>query len=335
MDYQALEPTISSSIGVEPVSFNNNSNVSFFTSSSFLYALFFVVIVVAASYRYALAGMLRIQATEEGIRKSKEEFTRVTYGLLGVFGLWLILATVNKDMLTGDVGLGALKSTITSAGGGYIPGQTPVTPPTTNPTTPQNTEKCLSENETKSALSSSVGICGNTRCTTFVGCNYKQYDSIIIEEAKRANINPNLIRVIMCKESRGKKDVQNSKNNNGTYDCGLMQINQNKPCDEASYNVTNNIRAGATLIKSKLSAVSGGVTYPGIPVEAKMFASYACCGGGINPNSESNDCTTSSGYPFTPPKWACPKNPGPTNANMCFVRQDVCGALACLKELDS
>ncbi|MBP6948462.1 MAG: hypothetical protein KBC41_01235 [Candidatus Pacebacteria bacterium] len=137
ISYTALESDFIRSVGAEAPTFSDGTSPSFFTSSSFLYALFFVVIVVAASYRYALAGMLRIQATEEGIRKSKEEFTRVTYGLLGVFGLWLILATVNKDMLTGDVGLGALKSTITSAGGGYIPGQTPVTPPVTPPNDPE------------------------------------------------------------------------------------------------------------------------------------------------------------------------------------------------------
>jgi hypothetical protein len=110
VSYTPLEGNIIQSVGGNTQNITSIDNPSFFSSTSFLYTLAFVIIVVTASFRYAYAGMLRIQATEKGIKDSKEEFKRVTYGLLGVFGLWLVLFTINKDMLTGDVNLDQFKA---------------------------------------------------------------------------------------------------------------------------------------------------------------------------------------------------------------------------------
>ena len=90
---------------------------SFFATSTFIYTLLFVAIVVAAFYRYTLAGIWRMEASSTGIKKSNDELKRVSLGLLGVFTLFLILFTVNKGMLTGDVGLGALKTGNSAATG--------------------------------------------------------------------------------------------------------------------------------------------------------------------------------------------------------------------------
>ena len=109
ISYTPLEGGFINSISGNVTDITSIGGTSFFASTSFIYTLAFVVIIVAASFRYAYAGTLRLPGSEEGIRKSKEEFRRVTYGLLGVLGLWLILATVNKDMLTGNVSLGALR----------------------------------------------------------------------------------------------------------------------------------------------------------------------------------------------------------------------------------
>jgi hypothetical protein len=287
--------------------------------------------------------MLRIQASEKGIKDSKEEFTRVTYGLLGVLGLWLILFTVNKDMLMGGVDLGGLRSVkggVSTAQNSNIGNQNGTSGnTTTSPSAGQNSTsippgKCLSISDTKTALTAG-NICDSAKCSTFTGCTLTPYESIIQDEAKIAGIDPNIIKVIICKESRGKPNVQNSGNVNGTYDCGLMQVNQSGACTTDSYDIRSNIHAGATLVKLKLAQNSGGITYPGIPQIAKMFAAYGCCGTEGNPNNESHDCTPATGYPFTPPKWACPENPGPSATNMCSVRADVCGAIACLKMLGS
>ena len=154
--YKLLEPGIAESIGGNSISFDTANTTSLFTSSSFLYTFAFVVIIVTASFRYALAGMLRMQASEEGIRKSKEEFKRVTYGLLGVLGLWLILFTVNKDMLTGDVTLKGLElKKITQTTVSVVPGtvNTPTTPGTVVP----GTQTTASETTNRTRLTE-VGV---------------------------------------------------------------------------------------------------------------------------------------------------------------------------------
>ena len=155
--YVPLEGGILSSIGGKQASFDTAATPSFFASTSFLYTFSFVIILAAASFMYAHAGVLRMQANEEGLRKSKEEFARVTYGLLGVLGLWLILFTVNKDMLTGDVTLSALKIT-TGASSSSNTTTKPTTP--TNPTNPTSgshtyTDRVASHNSVVARLAPS------------------------------------------------------------------------------------------------------------------------------------------------------------------------------------
>jgi hypothetical protein len=109
VSYTPLEPNSLTDVGVKAPTFAVGSTPSFFATSSFLYALCFVAIVVGAFYRYVFAGILRVQANEAGIRQSNEIIKKVTLGLLGVFSLFIILFTVNKGLVTGDVGLGDLK----------------------------------------------------------------------------------------------------------------------------------------------------------------------------------------------------------------------------------
>ena len=107
--YTSLEPELSRAIeGKNPLSFNA-TDPSFYTSVSFLWSLFYVVIIVAASYRYVLAGLYRMEASTSGIQKSDKEFKRVTWGLVLVLLLWVLIYTINPDMLKGDVGLGDLR----------------------------------------------------------------------------------------------------------------------------------------------------------------------------------------------------------------------------------
>ena len=112
--YVPLEGNFTGAVGVKAPSFSGDTP-SLFTSTSFLYTLFFVIIILTASSRYLIASLWRMEGTTGSIKKSNDEFKRVTIGLLGVLSLWLILSTVNKDMLTGDVGLGAFKATPSSA----------------------------------------------------------------------------------------------------------------------------------------------------------------------------------------------------------------------------
>ena len=105
----------------------NGTTVSFFDSSSFIYMLLFSAIIGAAFYEYILVGVYRMEASESGIRKSNETFKRTTLGLLGVFALFLIIFTLNKGLLTGDVGLTSIKSA-----------PVPATTPSSNTNTPTN-----------------------------------------------------------------------------------------------------------------------------------------------------------------------------------------------------
>ena len=117
MEYKLLEPSIASSIGIQTPRFEGGT-ASLFTSTSFLYMLFFVAIIVVAAFKYTEAGVRRMEASERGIKYSNEIFKKTTLGLLGVFSLWLILSTINKDLLTGNVGLEKLRTSGISAGGG-------------------------------------------------------------------------------------------------------------------------------------------------------------------------------------------------------------------------
>jgi len=108
--YLQLEPSSFSDLGLSNVPGFNSSNLSFYDTSSFIYTLFFIAIIGAAFYEYVLVGVYRMEASESGIRKSNETFRRTTLGLLGVFSLFLIIFTLNKSLLTGNVGLGKLKA---------------------------------------------------------------------------------------------------------------------------------------------------------------------------------------------------------------------------------
>jgi hypothetical protein len=134
----------------------------------------------------------------------------------------------------------------------------------------------------------------------------------------------------MCKESRAQVNAAGN-NPNGTFDCGLMQINQPTPCDATILNPAENIRRGVALMKEKIRLTSQ--TYQNIPAETGPFSSYNCCANGTVPNAPSADCTTANGFPFAIPKWACPINPGESSSNMCTVKNYACELSVCMKQL--
>ena len=113
--YTALEQDYLNKIADKPISFDVST--SFGDVSIFLFTTFFAVIVAAAFGKYVMAGVYRIQASEAGIRKSNETIKRVTLGLLGVFGLFLVLYTVNRGFLESDINLDGLR-----IGGGVVSG---------------------------------------------------------------------------------------------------------------------------------------------------------------------------------------------------------------------
>jgi hypothetical protein len=314
--YTSLEPAFTQTFTQDgqAVGFSTDAAVSLFASTSFLYTLGIMLSVVAAGVMYARAGVWRMEASERGVKKSNEEIKRTTLGLLGVLSLFVIIYTFNRDLLTGNVGLDGLRA-----------GTSAYTPPSNS--APRT---CDTPSYVISQLSSPGGICANTACTALSGCSYQQYLPIIRSEASRQGVDENLVIAIMCTESRGVADARN-QNPNGSYDCGLMQINQTGSCSPSSLDPASNIAAGVTHLKRVIS--SAGQVYQNIPQTAGVAATYNCCANGTVPNAPSADCTTSSGFPFSVPKWACPINPGEGQFNMCTVKSYGCGVNACVWQL--
>jgi hypothetical protein len=327
--YESLEPSFSQSLGLgKGVSFSTDAPVSLFTTTSFLYSLAIMISVVAAGFIYARAGLWRMQASEAGVRKSNEEIKRATLGLLGVLSLFVILYTFNRGLLSGEVGFKDLRvGGYTSGGGGDFggAGATGEIPRSTG-----TSVSCESPQATISKLTAPGGICGGTQCTILSGCNYQKYLPTIKQEASRVGVDYKLVIAIMCRESRASPIAQR-KNTDGTFDCGLMQVNQKTACDASALEPSSNIARGAELLKR--SVRSANQLYQNIPVEAGIAATYNCCSNGTVPNATSVDCTAQAGFPFPIPKWACPINPGEGKFNMCFVKGYSCEVSACLKQL--
>lgn len=319
--YTSLEPSYKELFGAP--SFDTSQVASLFTSTSFLYSMGIMLCVVAAGIMYMRAGAIRMQASERAVTKSNEEIKRVTIGLVGVLSLFVIIYTFNKDLLTGEVGLKELAASRVMGSTGAL---------TSNPGTSGTSVSCANPQSVISSLSSQGGICSGARCTVLSGCNYTQYESIIRSEAQKAGVKESVVIALMCKESRAQRSAQN-RNPNGTYDCGLMQVNQSGPCGSDVLDPATNISRGVALIKQKMTAASQ--VYPNIPSISGMLASYNCCANGTVPNAPSADCTQAAGFPYTIPKWACPINPGEGQFNMCTVKNYVCELNACIGELES
>jgi hypothetical protein len=326
--YTSLEPAFSQTFtqNGQAVGFSTDAAVSLFASTSFLYTLGIMLSVVAAGVMYARAGVYRMQASEKGVRKSNEEIKRTTLGLLGVLSLFVIIYTFNRDLLTGDVTLGELRAGTAAPSGGL----STVVPSTYTPPSNTASRTCDAPTYVISQLSSPNGICANTSCTVLSGCAYQQYLPIIRSEASRQGVDENLVIAIMCTESRGLATAKN-QNPNGSYDCGLMQINRTGTCDPSSFDPASNIAAGVAHLKRVIA--SAGQIYQNIPQTAGIAATYNCCANGTVPNAPSADCTPSAGFPFTIPKWACPINPGEGQYNMCTVKSYGCGVTACVRQL--
>jgi hypothetical protein len=324
LKYQPLEKDLTSSLATIP---SLEGGTSLLGVSTYIYTLFFVAIICAAFYRYVLAGIWRMEASESGVKKSNDAIKKTTLGLLGVFGLFLILFTVNKGMLTGDVGLEGLKS------GSVVSGGSQSTTGAGDQTRSSGTSKSCALPATIISNLESGNVCAGTSCSSLSGCNYSKYLPIIQEESSKFGVSYKSVVALMCKESSGNPAAQN-QNPNGTYDCGLMQINQKGVCDTTVTDaaIRSNIAEGINRLQQKINMTSR--VYPNVPAEGGAFASYNCCANGTIPNDPSDDCKAgSSGFTQTIPKWACPINPGDGQFNMCGVKAYTCEVIACASQV--
>ncbi|MFA5132262.1 MAG: hypothetical protein WC444_02970 [Candidatus Paceibacterota bacterium] len=321
--YQNLEPSIVSQITGAAVSPTTQITGSFLATSKFLYTLLFVAIVAAAFYRYALAGIWRMAASEKYVKMSNEEFKRVTVGLLGVFSMFIVIYTFNKDLLNGDVGLAVLKTEGVKGGAMVTGGAAGTGGVAATGAVPAATVQ-----STLSSLSSG-NVCGAATCSALSGCNYTRYLPLLKTAAANNGVDVKMLIVLLCKENRSLDVNADHVNDNQSHDCGLMQINQPGACSGSILDPATNISRGAQLLAGKM----GAQTYGNVPAPASVFAAYNCCGTvGMNSNDPSADCNTSTGFTSAIPKWACPINPGPSATNMTFVKNYACEANACLSD---
>ncbi len=314
-----LDPDFASTLGQQVYGFTaGQAGVGLLGIASFLMFLFLLADGGAAIIRilYAIGlSSVSLEPSSATISTSKKIIRTTLLSLLGSFSLVLIMLAVNPDVVTGDVDL----TGITSANSQRI-GLNAGT---------LSSPACADEAKLKMSLSSGGGVCGQIQCTALIGCDMT-YKPDIIKEANRQGVDPALALAIMCQESKGKKSPKpNINTSSGTVDCGLMQINKpGSTCSPEDEDVPTNISKGIAQIRQKFSQITQ--TYPTISREMLVLASYNCCGTEGSPNQASKDCTPASGFPFTLPRWACPINPGPSQTNMCFVRNYVCNISNCL-----
>jgi hypothetical protein len=151
--------------------------VTLFSSTSFLWSAGIMISVVAAGFMYMRAGIIRMQASEAGVRKSNAEIKRVTLGLLGVLSLFVILYTFNKGLLRGDVGLEGLKANSVNTGSVTGEGTSPSTtagtgsvpPPATTDGSEAVNRKIL--NDAGITINKDPCVGSNTSCTNVGGIN--------------------------------------------------------------------------------------------------------------------------------------------------------------------
>ncbi len=115
--YSPQETKLFESVGLNAPTFTGSS-LAVSDVTTLVVTLLLMIIGGAAFYRYMMAGIYRLEASESGVRRSNEAFKGATLGLLGVFLLFFIFFTLNADFLLNNISLSTLRvpQASTSAG---------------------------------------------------------------------------------------------------------------------------------------------------------------------------------------------------------------------------
>ena len=320
-----LDPNIVKDLGLsQPFGFTIGQSTSFVAITSFV--LFFMLsasgIATIGRILYALGLRVANSDNEAKITTANNIITSALFALVASFSLVLLLLFINPDMVTGNVDFKNIAISDSMKVGSQTAAQTGST----------GSSSCPDETAFRENVNTNKTVCMTNTCNALTGCDTTTYASIINQEAIKQGVNPKIVTILMCRESKGNKNATHPNNSPTSIDCGLMQLNKpgSTSCSAEDLDPQTNIAKGVALIKSKYASVSQ--SYPSITKDMLVAASYNCCNTG-SPNVQSSDCTPASGYPFTLPKWACPIDPGKTDTNMCFVRNYVCDINACLSKL--
>lgn len=267
-NYTPLEPTIAQDLGITQMTgFSTDGAISLFTSISFLWTLGIVACVAGAGYAFVKGGLFRMEASEAGIRKSNEEFRRGSLGLLGVMALFLIIYTVNRGLLLGDVGLGELRVGNPISGSIAQTG-TISTPTGAAGTTPAPIVSVRGGNypwPTGQVVGNGVTCNGGGITRSFnrsIAC-MNQYQTLILENAARYGVDKDIIRAVIYQESNGNPNAQSQVGARG-----LMQV---MPATAASLGCSpgwetdpaRNIDCGTRYLRSSIGRYSSYDLYAG------------------------------------------------------------------------
>ena len=321
--YTYLEPLSSTSSSVEI------SEAGFSTYLQLVMTVGIAVLVIIGVF-YLIYGGIMYMTTDviNNKNRGRSMISNAVVGVVFALSIWLILNAINPDMLNIRLGgFGTNVSSGNSTGGLSTVGSS--TGVGVTPVNNTNTPGCQSASIVIDNLKNGSNVCSNVTCSRM--CNNLKSGpirDIINSESAAAGVDPRLIAAIACRESSGNVNAVGT-DPGGTKDCGLMQITEGSSCTSNLFDATYNIKLGIQKYKGKLSAQSS-YNYPNVDKSAQALSAYNCCANGDNPNSRSNDCNTSTGWPQDLPKWACPINPGAGQFNMCTVKSYSCEILSCV-----
>ena len=110
VSYISLEPNSLSSLGIASPSFSGAAT-TFLATSTFIYMLLIALAVGGAFVQFVRIGgrMMMLEPSESNISATKKMTKNATLGLLGILCMFLFLFTINKDLVTGNVGLAGLR----------------------------------------------------------------------------------------------------------------------------------------------------------------------------------------------------------------------------------
>jgi len=284
--------------------------IDFYTYVSAIYKFGIWAVGFVALFMLVFGGYTYITSAgnNSSMETAKRIITDAIVGVIMALTAYLLLYVINPDLVK-------MKKLAPVAG--------VAAPTTTTPTGAPQPPGTQGGNCNYTQPTAGQDICAGVSCTNG-NCNTSAYDSLIAKYAGINNLDPKLVKSVLCNESGGNPSATSDHNA-----CGLMQVMPRSGAGcaaDSRGNLTDpetNIRIGTEMLKGLYSQTSIQ-NYSTVTPNQMVFAAYNCCSNGDNPNAPSRDCGSSV------PKWACPINPGTSSYNMCSVKNYVCKISACL-----
>jgi hypothetical protein len=211
----------------------------------------------------------------------KEKITNVVLGLLLLLGIFVILNTINPDLLIVGSDIGDVKLTINNLSGenGFLSG---------------------GGSANISIPGALPGSGGRTNVTSIKN-NLNQWDTLLSKYARQYNLDCTLLKAIMTQESKGVPTARSSRGAVGLMQ--IMEINWGSNSGQKMLEPETNINIGAKIFASfvKKDPCLPGKSWSRFPNCSNRDIQYsiAAYNGGYRANGISSSC----GNNMT--KWQC------------------------------